>query len=136
MHSIVLRDPNDPYSLCDINSAGWHVDAASFDPQQLSEVSADINLISNKYPGINMTLSLRLGGNESKILNMKIKPSDSSGISVFEVPDDIVDVQGALTECWGSNCNLYNFVKIDMKPIPDQLVKVINGDVETPVDIW
>lgn len=135
MHSIILRDENDPYSLCDVQSAGWYIDP-KYDPAVLDNSTADINLISKKYPEMNMTMTLTVGGNLTKIVNIKIMPFVLTGGDLFEVPDDIVDVQGAVAECWGANCQLRKFIKLNMSPDGDFLLTVINGEEETPVDIW
>ena len=91
MQAIVLQDPSDPYTLCDVNSAGWHVDTMTYDPKQLQSNRADINLVSNKYPDLNMTMSLALGGELSRIVNIKIMPFEVLG-TIFQVPEEIVDV--------------------------------------------
>jgi hypothetical protein len=135
MHSIILRDENDPYSLCDVQSAGWYIDP-KYDPAVMDNTTADINLISKKYPEMNMTMTLTVGGNLTKIVNIKIMPFVLTGGDLFEVPDDIVDVQGAVAECWGANCQLRKFIKLNMSPDADFLLTVINGEEETPVDIW
>lgn len=74
MQAIVLRDQYESYSLCDMKSAGWHVDPTTYDPAQLETENALITLVSDKYPELNMSLSLKLGGVESRIVNMKIMP--------------------------------------------------------------
>ena len=62
--------------------------------------------MSDKYPELNMTMKLSLGGDESKIVNMKIMQDVVLGTSIFEVPEDIVNVQGAVSKCDGDNCAL------------------------------
>lgn len=57
-----------------MKSAGWHVDPTTYDPAQLETENALITLVSDKYPELNMSLSLKLGGVESRIVNMKIMP--------------------------------------------------------------
>lgn len=58
------------------------------------------------------------------------------GSDIFEVPEDIVDVQNAVQECNGENCELSKFVKINMSPNPDFLVTIQNGQQITPIDLW
>jgi hypothetical protein len=91
MQAIVLRDPNEPYSLCDVKSSGWHVDTKTYDPAVLEDSKAEINLVSDKYPELNMTMKLTLGGDSSRIVNVKVVPDVLLG-TIFEVPEDIVDV--------------------------------------------
>ena len=74
MQAIVLRDASDPYNLCDVKSAGWKVDTLTYDPKQLQTNTAEINLISDRYPELNMTMKLKLGGIDTRIVNIKIMP--------------------------------------------------------------
>jgi len=83
MQAIILRDPSDQYSLCDVGSAGWHIDPESYDPALLNTESAEIRLVSNNYPELNMTLQLKLGGVDSRIVNIKIKPYVLLGDDIF-----------------------------------------------------
>jgi hypothetical protein len=55
---------------------------------------------------------------------------------VFEVPTEIVDVQNAVVQCDGVNCELNKFVKVNMSPNPDYLISVWNGQEESPVNVW
>jgi len=52
---------------------------------------ANINLVSDKYPELNMTMKLVLGGADSRLVNIKIVPDVLLG-TIFEVPEDIVNV--------------------------------------------
>ena len=63
----------------------------SYKPEDLESERADINLISDKYPELNMTMKLVLGGFSSRIVNIKIMPNVLLG-TIFEVPEDIVNV--------------------------------------------
>ena len=74
-----------------------------------------------------MTMSLSLGGQESRIVNIKIKPDLLLGEDQFEVPTDIVDPYKATENCDGLNCELNKFVKINMSPNPEFLVTIVNG---------
>jgi hypothetical protein len=62
MQAIILRDPNDKYSLCDVTSAGWHVDPEAYNATQLNTDYAEVRLISDNYPELNMTMTMSLGG--------------------------------------------------------------------------
>ena len=42
MQAIILRDPNDKYSLCDVSSAGWHVAPESYNTSSLNGEYAEI----------------------------------------------------------------------------------------------
>lgn len=83
MQSIVVKTPNDPYTLCDMKSAGWHIDASQFNAADLEKSNAWINIASDKYPDLNMTLQLTLGGLENRILNVKIVPDVLMGNDIF-----------------------------------------------------
>jgi len=60
-----------------------------------------------------MTMQLRVGGDDSRIVNIKIKPELLRGKDQFEVPEDIVNVQKPIEQCDGLNCELNKFVKIN-----------------------
>ena len=136
MQSIVVKTPNDPYTLCDLKSAGWKIDASQFNAADLEKSNAWVNIYSDKYPDLNMTLQLTLGGIENRILNVKIVPDILMGNDVFQVPEEIVDVQNAVSECNGVNCELSKFVKINLSPEPDFLIRVQNGEEFEPITLW
>lgn len=98
--------------------------------------TAQVKLISANYPDLNFTMDLKLGGDESRIVNIKIKPDLLLGDDVFQVPEDIVDVQNAIVICDGLNCELNKFVKINMSPTPDHILTLFNGQEESPVNLW
>ena len=122
MQAIILRDPSDKYSLCDVNSAGWYVDPESYNATTLNGEYAEIRLTSKKYDTLNMTMQLRVGGDDSRIVNIIIKPDLLLGEDQFEVPSDIVNVQKPIENCDGLNCELNKFVKINMSPTPEFLL--------------
>lgn len=99
----------------------------SYKPEDLESERANINLISDKYPELNMTMKLVLGGFSSRIVNIKIVPNVLLG-TIFEVPEDIVNVQGAVEKCDDADCSLSSYVKINMSPTPEFLISVINGE--------
>ena len=136
MQSIIVRSPKDPYTLCDLQSAGWHIDTATYNAADLERDNAWINVVSDKYPDLNMTIKLTLGGLENRIVNVKIVPDLLMGNDIFEVPEEIVDVQNAVAECNGVNCELSKFVKINLSPEPDFLIRVQNGEEINPVTLW
>jgi hypothetical protein len=74
MQAIILRSPSDKYSLCDVSSAGWYVAPESYNTSSLNGEYAEIKLTSKKYTELNMTMQLRVGGDDSRIVNIKIKP--------------------------------------------------------------
>lgn len=84
--------------------------------------TAQVKLISDNYPNLTFTMDLKLGGDESRIVNIKIKPDLLLGDDVFQVPEDIVDVQNAIVTCDGLNCELSKFVKVNQSPTPDHIL--------------
>jgi hypothetical protein len=126
MQAIILRTPDDKYSLCDVASSNWHM-ASDSNITQLNERYAKFDLVSDKYTEMNMTLELKLGGDEYRFVNVKIYPKLLLGDDTFKVPEEIVDVQNAYVTCGGLSCELNDYVDLNMSPTGDFLLKIHNG---------
>lgn len=139
---IHVEDPEDPYSLCDVASAGWHVDNTTWDPSALNASQASVPLVSAKYPGLNLSMSLQMGNaallgqkEHHPMINIKV---DVSGIGrvTYEVPSDIVDVADALADCKGHHCNLSEFVLLNTSKAPAPLITVVTNTSDIITPLW
>lgn len=112
---IHFTDPSDKYSLCDVYSAGWQVDKESFNQSSLDTAHALVPLVSENYEyGLSMVLKLGDTSSSGKVaktpmINLKVV-IHTIGHFVFEVPQDIVNVNDQFTNCTGNFCKLSDFV--------------------------
>lgn len=61
LQGIHITDPTDPYDLCNLHSAGWHVNETGYKLEMLNGSQASVPLVSDKYPGVTLTLDLAMG---------------------------------------------------------------------------
>ena len=132
--------PDDPFNLCDTSPSDWYVDPASAGtiPDQLKTSKASFDLMNKKaaYKDTRLNVVIKLADTppnsdiKSPMINIKIRPSNRA---VFEVPQEIVDVQTNLGTCTGDNCALDKYLTVNTEEAPQQLITVSNGNGN---DIW
>lgn len=96
MQMIHISGVQDKYSLCDLSSAGWYINASSFNESDLNTSDVTFELISDKYGDVKLGVEILLGDTNDKsmewsgkdpMINIRIQPFvTEEGVPKFTVP--------------------------------------------------
>lgn len=143
MQSVQFSGPNDRYSLCDVYSAGWHVDNDTYHEEGLQNNSFSFDLVSDKIKDKKMYVLLYMGNSPYDVPEpvgtpmIRVFVGLESGKDRFQVPWEIVDPATSIGACNGDDCKLAEYVKVDTSSNPTNLITVMSKAAgKEAVDVW